>query len=109
MATKKTDNKEEAQLPAVKEETGVALSAAAMSVDDLMAPTASSAVAADEAGMGSEDVGAGSVILPRLSLLQGLSKACGDELPGAKQGCWWITPTTFHRSRWTRTPFTRRW
>lgn len=72
-----------------KEETALAMA----SVEDLMAPAASSQMTASEAGKGSEDVGAGDVILPRIYLLQGLSKPVNEEeAPGAKAGRYWVTP-----------------
>ena len=63
-----------------------------VTIDDLMAPATGSQITAEEAGYGSEDLDAGDVILPRLSMLQGLSKAVAEELPGAKQGVWWLSP-----------------
>ena len=93
MAKKKKTDTEEPQLPEVveeEEETAIALVPEMISIDDLMAPTDISSTTAEEAGMGSEDVG--SIIVPRLSLNQGLSKPITEEMAGAKLGCWWISP-----------------
>lgn len=69
------------------EETALAVKS---EVDDLMAPAAS--LQTTGSGLGSEDLGMSDVILPRVSLLQGLSKPVVDDLPGAKAGVFWITP-----------------
>lgn len=86
---KKTDETKEETAIVERPETGLATP---MSVDDLMAPAAASAARLDEAGLGSEDVDSSKVVLPRVSLLQMMSKACSEELPGAKAGRWWVTP-----------------
>jgi hypothetical protein len=60
--------------------------------DNLLAPAEGRAYDAEDAGAGSADIDASTIILPRALLLQGLSPAIADELPGAKQGRWWLTP-----------------
>lgn len=82
MARKKKETKEE------EEETALV----AGSVDDLMAPAEAPSFNPDDAGLGSEDVGASDVVLPRVSLLQGLSKVVAEDLPGAKAGGYWVVP-----------------
>lgn len=70
-------------------ETGLAI------LDDitsLMAPAERSQFSSDEAGRGVENIDSQDIILPRVVLLQPLSKACQDELPGAKPGGYWLTP-----------------
>jgi hypothetical protein len=69
-------------------ETGLAV----VEEDDMMVPVIAPTYGEDDAGLGSEDVGAGDVILPRVSLLQGLSTAVAEDLPGAKAGVYWLTP-----------------
>ena len=63
-----------------------------MRMEDLMAPAEAPGSTEDEAGRGSESIGRADVILPRISLLQGLSKAVANEEDGAKPGLWWATP-----------------
>ena len=72
-----------------KDETGLVPAGMA----DLMAPAEAPVGFSDEeAGLGSEDVSANDVVLPRISLLQGLSKPVSEELVGARQGAFWVTP-----------------
>lgn len=59
--------------------------------DDLFAPV--QVPTATGAGKGSEDVGASEVILPRVQLLQAMSKVITEKkLPGAEPGVFWLTP-----------------
>lgn len=84
---------EETTEVAVIEDVEAAPNHLAMSVDDLMAPAAAPTVNPDEAGMGIEDVDDDVIILPRLQLLQAMSKAVTeDSLPGAIPGCWFARP-----------------
>lgn len=72
------------------EETGM-VPAAEVSAEDLFQPGLATA-AGDEAGLGSEDLDADGVILPRIKLLQAMSKAVsegGDD--GPKPGTYWLT------------------
>jgi hypothetical protein len=71
-----------------EEETAIVRS----DIDDLMSPIQAPAFDPGDAGLGSEDVGGGDVVLPRLSLLQVNSRVMDDELPGAKPGAYWTVP-----------------
>jgi hypothetical protein len=61
---------------------------------DLMRPDSDGRqTGASDAGLGSEDIDAGSVILPRIGLLQSMSKAVTQaEEGGPLPGTWWLTP-----------------
>jgi len=61
-------------------------------VEDLMAPVAAPVVREEDAGLGSEDITSDDVVLPRVTILQGLSQAVSDGLPGAKAGVPWTIP-----------------
>ncbi len=92
MATKKTKAAEEAVETeiAVVDDTSAALT---LSAEDLMAPAAAPTTNPDDAGMGIEDVDDDVIILPRLQLLQAMSKVVTEEaLPGATPGCWFARP-----------------
>lgn len=71
-----------------EENTALALNSA----EELMAPAAVPAFDPTQAGAGSEDLSTSDVVLPRISLLQGLSKVVMDDVPGAKAGRFWVTP-----------------
>lgn len=64
----------------------------ALSADDLMSPAAMPTVDQKYAGAGAEELGQSDIILPRISLLQGLSKPVVDDVPGAKAGLFWTFP-----------------
>jgi hypothetical protein len=75
------------------QQNGLAVTKPTLSVDDLMAPSTEGYVDGD-AGLGSEDVGSDVVILPRMTLLQPMSKAItesSDETPPVA-GTWFLTP-----------------
>ncbi len=59
---------------------------------DLMAPAAAPQFKREDAGKGAEDVDSHGVILPRINLLQALSKPVQNGLDGASQGCYWMAP-----------------
>lgn len=68
-----------------------ALAAPFQSATDLFAPV--QAPTALGAGKGAEDFSANEVIIPRMQLLQAMSKAITEKkLPGAEPGVWWLTP-----------------
>lgn len=64
----------------------------APTVLDLFTPTQAPAPTAAP-GKGSEDFASNEVIIPRVQLLQAMSKAITErKLPGAAAGVWWLTP-----------------
>lgn len=68
-----------------------ALAAPFQSATDLFAPV--QAPTAIGAGKGAEDFNANEVIIPRMQLLQAMSKVITEKrLPGAEPGVWWLTP-----------------
>lgn len=64
-----------------------------ISVESLMLPS-QEVDTGEDAGLGSEDISPDTIIIPRVSLLQAMSKAItqseADVPPQA--GCWWLTP-----------------
>jgi hypothetical protein len=61
-------------------------------VDELFAPEAVAVHRVGEAGFGSEAVEGSDVLLPRITLLQAMSKPVVAGLPGAKAGVYWLMP-----------------
>lgn len=95
MARKKTEKEEveEVEKTEVEEDgPGTEIAHPALSATEMMAPADASTTATGDAGLGSEDVGSNDVILPRITLLQGLSKPVVGDIPGARIGRWWTTP-----------------
>lgn len=56
-----------------------------------MSASASSVIHGD-AGLGSEQLGASDVVIPRIGLLQPMSKAVASNFPGAVPGALWVKP-----------------
>ena len=89
----KTDETESTEVAVIEDAAPAPVSHLTMSVDDLMAPAAAPTINADEAGLGVQDVDDDVIILPRLQLLQAMSKVVTEEaLPGAVPGCWFVRP-----------------
>lgn len=60
--------------------------------NDMMSPVERGSVDYGDAGSGSEDLDNSNIVLPRVTLLQALSKPVTEEMDGAEAGVWWLTP-----------------
>ena len=86
-----------------EEETALVVAEEQSEVDDLFAPAVvRPAATVDMAGAGIEELDSSNVTLPRVTLLQQMSKAVTEgAYDGAEGGVWWLTP---HNRPITLTP-----
>lgn len=59
---------------------------------DLFLAPAPTRPSTDEAGLGAEDIGSQHIIMPRMGLLQAMSKTVAAKMPGAKPGAYYLSP-----------------